>query len=344
MNSSTHRPAEACPVRKWPITNPSAPRRPEIPVEQVSRDLPPEPLPYRLSCNRVVPLSVKFVLAAAVLAVPTVPGYGVSVLMHWLGAEDWTPQLSSAAVRVVAALVMIALLTRPLRWCIWQIRAGRARSASRRSLLAARNARDQRRAWCEQHQLERDQLPRGPVRAAADRLAGAVAAVESSRACRDGWIDDDQVRALRARQWSTLTRERDSVAVRAQLAEAARLDEHDPGLADIARSRAEEIVALDDELAALVEEAELLRNLVQDVDEKLAAADEKRALRERAADLARRLGSAPLSAEDADAWHRRLRDQVLAESGPADDLSILAAQLRAIARHLARDTTAAQVE
>lgn len=126
------------------------------------------------------------------------------------------------------------------------------------------DARDQDRTWRAQHQLVRNQLPGGPVRASADRLVAALAAVESSRARREDWIDDAQARMLQARQWSVLTRERDTAAVRAQLAEAAQLAEHDPQLAAIARVRAEEIDALDAELDALAEDAELLRSLVRE--------------------------------------------------------------------------------
>uniref|UniRef100_UPI003F49343A hypothetical protein n=1 Tax=Amycolatopsis sp. CA-096443 TaxID=3239919 RepID=UPI003F49343A len=328
-------------ARAWTITDPSAPGEPEVPAGRALPQAPARSLGRRRA-SRFFPVPPWVLCSAAVVVAPVLPQAPADWLLDGLGLFGMSVQVPVVVVRAAAALVLVVAAAGPgwwvLRWAAWRTAA----AWSRRAVAARLDAHGRHWQWSEQYQLRREQLPRGPVREHADRAVVAIAALESSRACREGWVDDGWARTLQARQWSLLTRERASAAVRAQLAEADTLAEHDARLAGIASDRVAEIAALDADLAALAEQSELLRDLARDLDAELAAADETRALRDRAAALAQRLGGDPLTGDDRDAWPRRLRDQVLAEGGPGDDLTILAAQLRALVQHVARDTGAAR--
>ncbi|HEY3482375.1 MAG TPA: hypothetical protein VGL02_26065 [Streptomyces sp.] len=339
MNSNAPGPA-------WTITDPSAPPRPKAFADRVPETARSRPVSVR-GFLWPVPLPSRgtvCVLVSASLSVLIVPHIVARLLTAFLGGVvGWNVQVSPTGVSVAAVLTLAVLLVGPLALMLLRcFQSARARRHSRRSRTAAAAARDQERNWREQYQLERGQLPDGEIRAAADRLIAASTAIESSRARREGWVKDGSARTLQARQWSLLTRERDSAAVRAQLAEAAQLAEDTPQLAEVVRIRTAELAALDAELAQLADEAAQVQEQLRALDAALAAADEARSSRERADVLAQQLGAAPLTVEDVDAAQRRLRDQVLAEGSAENDLTILAAQLGALTQHIAGDIAAAR--
>ncbi|MET9260295.1 hypothetical protein [Amycolatopsis sp. NPDC004079] len=315
MNTSNPRPAPAGRALSWQVDDPTAPARPDVRAALARADAR-QPSSRMASVGNAVLFCVPLVLFQTTAA---------EIATSGLNALGLHTQVPPGAVALLALLVVAAVSVLQL--------AGALRQSIRwRDVRAAQDALD---VWSEQYQIDRNQLPDGQVRADADRIDETIHAIDTSRARRDGWIEDELLRTLRARQWSMLTRQRDSVEVRTELAEAEQLAEHSPALVVVARDRHTEITDLDAELARFAEELEELRSLVRALDEALDDADRARAQRERADDLARKLGGDALPAEDAEAWHRRLRDEALAEGSADADLTILAAQLQAITRHVA---------
>jgi hypothetical protein len=268
-------------------------------------------------------------LAVTAFAFPQPIALLLSGAIRVLTGLGWTLTSSVVVWSGVALLGFFALAG--LAWLVSGITAVHRQDRARRR---AAELREQAQQWDAQFQIRREELPAGPVREQADRLVAALAAFEDTRAYRDGWAGQGWAHTLHVRRWSLLNRLHDSLAVRADLAEAARLTHRTPDLDRIVTERTADIDALDAELAAEIDQLNQLAAQARDLDAALETADAARAERERADCLARRLGAAASTAEELDAEHRRIRDLLLIEA-PEGDLSILTASLRALTRHIA---------
>jgi hypothetical protein len=318
--------------KEWTVTDPGAPDRPAVTIPAVPSTVVRPPRSRRRGGTGLVGVAVAVLVGtnAPVLCKLAAGCVGWMVSGRPWAISDGAGTTIGVVVLASTVLVVLAQATSGLRW---RRRQRRAEHRAGAATLAAGFARIEHADWAAQHQVRRDELPAGPLRAAADRLFDAVGALERTRAHRDGWIGAEAQRGLRARRWSLLSRLRDSVAVRAQLAESATLAGRTPELDRVAAQRRGEIDALDAELAATTGQLEQLVAEAHALDEALAADAAARAERERADALAVQLGATPATVEEMDLQHRRIRDQLLA--GTADtDPAILGAQLRALTRHL----------
>ncbi|MGH8918446.1 MAG: hypothetical protein ACRD0H_08925, partial [Actinomycetes bacterium] len=182
----------------------------------------------------------------------------VSIALFVLGAMPEVPQLGLLGGAVLAAAGAVPVAVRGARL--------RVHHRRQREEGAQHRVHD---AWVVRYQVRSGHLGDGPVRAQADRLVAAVAAVEGSRAFREGAIGQEGRVGLRAPPWSLLCRLRDSIGDRADLAAAEELargeagvppetQRGEPGLrrAELARAavrRRDEIADLDAEAAGMLE-------------------------------------------------------------------------------------------
>jgi len=320
------------PATAWTVTDPSAPPRPAIDSTADGKRRPPAWMPHILRpyCRNRLRRGAFLALCGGALALAApgpiafVLGVPVSALigMRWMPA----PAIVAWCGAALIGLVVVAGLTGLATALVGERRDERARRH-------ASEQREQARQWDTQFQLHRGQLPAGPVREQADRLVAAVAAFEATRTYRDGWAGQNWAHTLHVRRWSLLSRLSDSAAVRTDLAEAAGLAERTPELERVAAERSADIAALDAELADTIEQLDQLTAQARELDAALETAEAARAERDRADQLTCRLGAAPSTADELDAQHRRIRDQVLIEA-PEGDLSILNAGLHALTRHI----------
>lgn len=323
------RPAGSLPDPEWTVTDPHAPDQPVVPVV-AEKAAPAWIRPrYRGEGTKLAWLALAGV---AGMTYPQVYDMALIVISApFSGSEDPVPSYGWTIGVVLLSLAGLWLASRIVSTYRWSRHYRRREVVRAEAELAARAGQQDLDAWTARHQVRRAELPEGPLRAGGDRLVELLGEFERSRTCRDGWIDAGWKRTLRARRWSLLSRLRDSVAVRADLAAAAGLTDHSPDLAHTVAVRGEEIAALDTELADAITQVRQLTDQAHALDTRLEADDATRAERDRAEALARKLGAEPATTAEADQQCRRLRDQLLAAGPARDDLSILAAQLHALA-------------